>query len=285
MGSLTQAVAKAARGFGAEILTNAEVTVITTQDGGATGVVLANGDQISARVLISAVDMRTTFLKLVDPYYLEQIFVKHVQNIKYRGTLARLHFALDELPTFASVNGSAEQLLGGHIQIAPTMRYLQDAFDPVKYGTYSERPYLDIQIPSLTDSSLAPEGKHLMSVSVKYMPYHLQGGDWNELREKLSQLVIKSIVEYAPDFQQTIQQYHVITPLDMETIYNLPEGNMVHGEMTLDQSLWMRPIPGYGQYRGPLTGLYLCSTATHPGGGVTGINGKNAAREVLKGWK
>jgi phytoene dehydrogenase-like protein len=284
MGSLTQAIAKAATGFGVEILTNTEVAEITTQEGAVTGVLLANGDQIKAKAVVSATDMWTTFLKLLDPYYLDQMFVKHVQNIKHRGTLARVHFALDTLPSFTALNGDAQQLLSGHVQIAPTMRYLQDAFDPAKYGRYPEKPYLDIQVPSLTDPTLAPDGKHLMSVSVKYVPYHLKEGNWDELREELGQLAIQTISEYAPDFQEVVQQSRVITPLDMENVYGLPEGNPTHGEMTLDQFLWMRPIPGYGQYRGPLKGLYLCSSATHPGGGVTGINGKNAVREVLKDW-
>ncbi len=282
MGSLTQAIAKSASGFGVDIRTNSEVAEIITKDDAATGVVLVDGDQITANTIISATDLRTTFLKLLDPYYLDQMFVKHVQNIKYRGTLARVHFALDQLPTFTALNGDAKQLLSGHVQIAPTMKYIQDAFDPAKYGQYSEQPYLDIQIPTLTDPSLAPEGKQLMSVSVKYMPYHLRQGNWNELRDELGELVMQTIAEYAPDFPKVVQESRIITPLDMETAYGLPEGNLVHGEMTLDQFLWMRPVPGYGQYRGPLAGLYLCSTATHPGGGVTGINGKNAAREVLK---
>ncbi|MFQ5943326.1 MAG: phytoene desaturase family protein [Anaerolineales bacterium] len=284
MGSLAQAIAKAAEGFGVEVLTNTEVIEITRQDDDATGIVLANGDQISAATIVTAVDMRTTFLKLVDPYYLDQMFVKHVQNIKYRGTLARVHFALDQLPDFTALNGDARQLLSGHVQIAPTMKYIQDAFDPAKYGRYTEQPYLDIQIPTLTDSSLAPEGKHIMSVSVKYMPYHLRRGNWNELRDMLGGLVMQTIAEYAPEFQKSVQRSQVITPLDLETVYSLPEGNPIHGAMTLDQFLWMRPVPGYGQYRSPLAGLYLCSSATHPGGGVTGINGKNAAREVLKDW-
>ncbi len=282
MGSLTQAIAKAARGLGVDVQTSTEVSEITSQNGDATGVVLANGDHISAKTIVSAVDMRTTFLELLDPYYLDQTFVKSVQNIKYRGTLARVHFALDQLPAFTALNGDTVQLLSGHVQIAPTMKYIQDAFDPSKYGKYPERPYLDVRIPTLTDPSLAPEGKHLMSVSAKYAPYHLQQGNWNELREELGQLVIQTLAEYAPNFQKNVRQYRVITPLDMEATYNLPEGNLVHGEMTLDQFLWMRPVPGYGQYRGPLAGLYFCSSATHPGGGVTGINGKNAAREVLK---
>jgi phytoene dehydrogenase-like protein len=285
MGSLTQALADAATNFGVEILTDSEVTTIITQGGRATGVSLANGDQISAMAVVSAADMRTTFLKMVDPYYLDQKFVKHVQNIKYRGTMARVHFALDALPKFTAANGDGQQLLSGHLQIAPTMTYIQKAYDPVKYGRYSEQPYLDIQIPTLTDSSLAPEGKQLMSVTVKYMPYHLRQADWNELRETLGQLVMQTISEYAPDFPGCIKHRRVITPLDMETIYNLPEGNLVHGEMTLDQFLWMRPVPGYARYRSPVGRLYLCSAATHPGGGVTGLNGKNAAREILKDWR
>ncbi|MCP4419870.1 MAG: NAD(P)/FAD-dependent oxidoreductase, partial [Chloroflexi bacterium] len=249
------------------------------------GITLENGDQVSAAVVVSATNMRTTFLKLVDPYYLDRIFVRHVQNIKYRGTMARVHFALNKLPNFTAVNGDASTQLSGHIQIAPTMTYLQKAFDPIKYGRYSKRPFLDIQIPTLTDNTLAPPNKHIMSVTVKYMPYHLREGNWNELRETIGQLVKDTITEYAPDFDACVQYCKVITPLDMETEYDLPEGNPVHGEMTLNQFLWMRPIPGYAQYRGPIDNLYLCGAATHPGGGITGINGKNAAREILKDWK
>jgi phytoene dehydrogenase-like protein len=285
MGSLTQALGGAVKSFGAEILTNSEVTKIVTRNGQAVGVELTNGDQISAAAVVSAADMRKTFLELVEPYYLDQKFLKHVQNIKYRGTMARVHFALSKLPNFTAINGDEEQLLSGRVQIAPSMTYLQKAFDPVKYGRYSNQPYLDIQIPTLTDSSLAPEGKHLMSATVKYMPYHLRQGDWNELRDTLGQLVIDTIAEYAPDFSQCIEHTRVITPLDLESIYHLPEGNLAHGEMTLDQFLWMRPVPGYAQYRAPVENLYLCSAATHPGGGITGANGRNAAREILKDWK
>jgi len=246
---------------------------------------MSNGDQLSSAVVVSAADMRTTFLELVDPYYLNQRFVKHVQNIKYRGTTARVHFGLNELPEFTSANGSGKQLLVGHIQLGPTMTYLQKAYDPVKYGRYSQNPYLDIHIPTVNDPSLAPEGKHLMSATVKYMPYTLKEGGWDELRETLGQLVTDTIAQYAPGFAQSIDHVNIVTPLDMESNYFLPEGNLAHGEMTLDQFLWMRPIPGYGQYRAPVGSLYMCSAATHPGGGVTGINGKNAAREILKDWK
>jgi len=284
MGSLTGALADAATSFGAEILTNCPVAKIIIQDGQTKGVEMSNGDQLTSAAVVSAVDMRTTFLELVDPYFLNQRFVKHVQNIKYRGTMARVHFVLNKLPEFTAANGSGSQLLSGHVQIAPTMTYLQKAYDPVKYGNYSQDPYLDIHIPTLTDATLASEGKHLMSVTVKYMPYLLREGDWDELRETLGQLVIDTISEYAPGFSQCIDNVHILTPLDMEIDYFLPEGNLSHGEMTLDQFLWMRPVPGYGQYRAPVGNLYLCSAATHPGGGVTGVNGKNAAREIIKDW-
>jgi phytoene dehydrogenase-like protein len=285
MGALTKSLANAARGFGAEIMTNSEVAEIVTQRGHAIGITLANGDRITAAAVVSAVDTRTTFLKLIDPYFLDQKIVKHVQNIKYRGTMARVHYALDELPSFTAVGADEQQLISGTVQIAPTMSYLQKAYDPVKYGRYSKRPYLDIQIPTLTDSTLAPEGKHCMSVTVKYIPFHLHEGDGNEMRGVIRQLVTDTISEYAPDFDRCVNQCKVITSIDMETVYNLPEGNPFHGEMTLDQILWMRPIPGYAQYRTPVNNLYLCSAATHPGGGVTGINGKNSSREILNGLK
>ncbi len=284
IGCLTQALANAARSLGVEILTNSEVTKIITQNGQATGLLSANGDQLSAAIIVSAADMRTTFLKLLGPDNPDEIFVKQVSNIKYRGTMARLHFVLDKLPTFRALNSNnnALQHLSGHIQIAPTLTYIQKAYDPVKYGRYSARPYLDIRIPTLTDSSLVPAGKQIMSVTVKYIPYHLRQGNWNELRDALAQLVMETITQYAPDFPQCAPQSHVITPLELETTYNLPEGNLLHGEMSLDQFLWMRPIPGYAQYRSPIDGLYLCGSATHPGGCITGLNGRNAAREILR---
>ena len=285
MGTLTQALAMAAKSLGADIRTNAEVIRINIQDEKAVGVTLANGDLISAKVVISATDARTTFLNLVDPYYLDPKFIRHVNNIKYQGTMARVHFALDTLPKFSGLNERTEQLLSGHIQIAPTVTYIQKAYDPIKYGSYSKQPYLDIQIPTLSDSSLAPEGNHTMSVTVKYMPYKLSEGHWDELRETIGQLVINTLSEYAPDFDRSIRHYKVITPLDMEQVYNLPEGNPSHGEMTMNQFMWMRPIPGYAQYSAPIDGLYLCSAATHPGGGVTGIGGRNASRQILKNLK
>jgi phytoene dehydrogenase-like protein len=282
MGALSEALANAAKMMGVEIKTNSLVEKIIFDNGTATGIELNNGDQYQAKTVVSATNMNTTFLKLIDPYYLDQRFVKHLKNIKYRGTTARVHFVLDDLPSLQGLNGNVQNLLSGHIQISPTITYIQKAFDPVKYGRYSENPYLDIYIPTITDPSLSFDGAHLMSVTVKYMPYHLREGDWESLREDLAKLVINKIGEYAPGFKNLIKNQKVITPLDLEHDYDLPEGNYMHGEMTLDQFMWMRPIPGYGQYRSPIKNLYLCSAATHPGGGITGINGKNAAREILK---
>jgi phytoene dehydrogenase-like protein len=285
MGALALSLASAARSLGADIRTNAEVTEIVTQNGVAVGIRLANGDLISAAAVVSAVDIRTTFFNLIDPYFLDQKIVKHIQNVKYRGTMARIHYALDQIPRFIAAGADSQQLISGTVQIAPSMTYLQKAYDPVKYGQYSTQPYLDIQIPTLTDVTLAPEGKHCMSVTLKYMPFHLGEGEWNEMRGTIQRLVTDTISEYAPSFDASVQHCKVITPMDMETVYNLPEGNPYHGEMTLDQILWMRPIPGYAQYRTPVNNLYLCSAATHPGGGVTGINGRNSSREIIKGLK
>jgi phytoene dehydrogenase-like protein len=282
MGALSVALAIAAKALGVEVHTSAPVKRIIINEGVATAVELENGDQYSARTIVSAVNMNTTFMKLSDTYYLDQQFVKHLQNIKYRGTTARVHFVLGGLPGFQGLNGDAQNLLSGHIQISPTMTYLQKAYDPIKYGRFSENPYLDIFIPTLTDPSLRTNSDHIMSVTVKYMPYHLREGDWDSLQEEIAKVVIGKIEEYAPGFEKLIIHLKVITPLDLERDYDLPEGNYVQGEMTLDQFLWMRPVPGYAQYQSPIKNLYLCSAATHPGGGVTGINGKNASREILK---
>ena len=285
MGALTQALASSAQSHGAEILTSSEVASINMHDGRVSGVTLENGDQIPAEIVISGADARTAFLKLVDPYYLDPKIASHVKAIKYRGTMARVHFTLSKLPKFSGINGSSEELLKGRIQISPSMEYIQRAYDPVKYGSYSPQPYLDMQIPTLTDPSLAPEGKHILSVSAKYMPYELREGSWDEQGETISQIVISTLKDYASDFEQSMQEFIVITPLDMEKVYGLPEGSPNHGEMTLDQFMWMRPIPGYAQYRAPIAGLYMCSASTHPGGGVTGLGGRNASRQVLRDLK
>ena len=281
-GALTAALAEASTYAGVRIRTDAEVSQIAQENGRAVGVVLADGDTVSARTIVSAIDMQSTFLQLIDPGQLDQTVMENVKKITYGGTMARVHFALDALPGFTGLDGNAQEVLSGHIQISPSIEYLQKAYDSVKYGQFSEHPYLDIRIPTLRDPSLAPDGRHVLSATVKYMPYHLRAGNWEGLRDSLGQLVTGAIAGVAPDFEQHIRHCRVITPQDMETGYNLPEGSLTHGDITLDQFLWMRPIPGFTKYRSPVKGLYLCSAATHPGAGLTGINGYNAARSVLK---
>jgi phytoene dehydrogenase-like protein len=295
MGGLTQAMARAARHYGVEIRTEAEVAEIMVDNGQTNGVRLANGQVITAAAIISNADPRTTFMKLVDPAYLDPFFVKQVQNIKYRGSGARVHLALKGLPMFTAltppffplergrIEGGVEYLRG-YVRIAPSLNYLEKAFDAAKYGQFARQPYLDVTIPSLADSSLAPAGQHVMSIYMQYAPYHLREGSWEECREALGEVVIDTLAQYAPNLKKSILHAKVLTPLDLETIYGLPEGNANHGEMTLDQFLYMRPVPGYAQYRAPIQGLYMCGAGTHPGGGVTGLPGYNAAREILKDW-
>lgn len=307
MGGLTQAIAGAARHYGAEIRTGAEVAEIIVERGQTNGVRLANGQVITAAAIISNADPRTTFMKLVDPAFLDPFFVKQTQNIKYRGSGARIHLALKELPQFTALTppfpplerGGIEggvEYLRGYIRIAPSLNYLEKAFDAAKYGQFARQPYLDVTIPSLLDPSLAPAGQHVMSIYMQYAPYCLRQGNgrlegwkvggWDdEQREALGDVVIDTLSQYAPNLRETIIQSKVLTPLDLEQIYGLPEGNPHHGEMTLDQFLYMRPVPGYAQYRAPIEGLYLCGAGTHPGGGVTGLPGYNAAREILKDWR
>jgi len=286
IGQLTKAMAETARGFGAEIRTDAEVKSINVENGKVTGVTLANGETLSAGVVVSGASPRTTFLELLNPRTLDVSFVRHAQNIKYRGSASRMHFALRGLPVFPALEGGETQgYLRGTVQIAPSIAYLQRAFDHTKYGRPSSAPYLDIVVPTVADPSLAPSGQHIMSVTVKYTPYALRDGDWASNADAVSKLVVDTICEYAPDFRALIVDQKLITPAELESVYGLPEGNLNHGEMTLDQFFHMRPIPGYARYRTPVEGVYVCGPGCHPGGGVTGLPGRNAAREILKDAK
>jgi phytoene dehydrogenase-like protein len=279
-------MADAARGFGAEIRTGAAVANISVEGDKVTGVQLEGGEQPTAPVVVSAADVRSTFHKLVKPSTLNASFMNHVDCIKYRGTGTRIHLALRGLPEFASLSGSdAAAQLRGPIQISPSLDYVEQAYDFTKYGEYAERPYLDMLIPSLSDPSLAPDGQHILSITAKFGPYRLEEGSWDERKEAFADVAIDTLAEYAPNIKDLIVQRAVISPQDLERTYGLPEGNPNHGEMTLDQFMHMRPIPGYARYRMPIGGLYLCSAGTHPGGGVTGIPGHNAAREILDDLK
>ncbi|MGI9590193.1 MAG: phytoene desaturase family protein [Myxococcota bacterium] len=285
MGALTSALAASARSLGAEIRTESPVARVELTQGRATGVLLESGEKLAANVVLSSAPPRTTFVELLEPRLLSATLVKHVGNIKYRGSAARLHLALSGLPEFTAAGTDGEERLRGAIQIAPSVNYLQRAYECTKYGEFSPRPFLDIRIPTLADPDLAPAGQHLMSITVKYAPYALGEGSWQERGEALAEATLDTLAEYAPKIRDQILQQQVLTPADLEATFGLPEGNGNHGEMTLDQFFHMRPIPGHARYSTPVDGLYLCGAGSHPGGGVTGIPGLNAAREVLKGGK
>ncbi len=283
VGVLSHALRDLARSCGVEIRTSAPVTRITVKNGRATGVVLANGDELEAERVISNADPRRTFLDLVDPLDLAPRFVRQVQNIKYRGACAKVNLALDTLPSFTCADAAH---LGGVVSISPSLDYLERAYDDAKYGEISREPYLEAVIPSLADPSMAPAGKHVMSILVQYAPYHLNDGMWDESRNsKLADRTVKTLAQYAPNLEQIVLARQVLSPRDLETDFGLTEGNIYHGEMTLDQLFFMRPIPGWARYRTPIENLYLCGAGTHPGGGVTARPGYNAARQILKDVK
>jgi phytoene dehydrogenase-like protein len=285
IGMLAQALARAAEQSGAEIRTGVEVANVVTKNGAATGVVLQNGEEIDASRVISDADVKRTFLNLVEPTYLDPHFLLQVRNIRSRGTVAKINLALDRLPSFRGLlNHDGPAHLGGIIHIGPTLDYLERAADDAKYGRFSKQPFLEITIPSIADATLAPAGKHVMSVWMQYAPYHLRRTNWNESRETLGDLVVNVIDEYAPGFKNTILHRQILTPLDLETIYGPTEGHLYHAELALDQIFFMRPIPGWSRYHTPIQNLYLCGSGTHPGGGITGRPGYFAAKEILKNW-
>ena len=288
MGQLAEALAAAARQSGADIRTGTGVAQIVLQSERAVGVLLETGEQISTRVIISNASPRHTFFQLVGADKLEVQFVREVKNIRYRGCLVRVILALDGLPRFTAMTsetGVEVQRLASRISICPDLDYLERAYDEAKYGNFSRQPYLDIAIPTILDPSLAPPGKHLMLINMQYAPYHLAEGDWDRKRDTLGKAVIETLETYAPGIRDLIIHSVVLTPLDLERRFGLPEGCIFHGQMGLDQLLFMRPVPGYGQYRTPIDNLFLCGAGTHPGGGVTGAPGYNAAREVIRELK
>ncbi|HZD55780.1 MAG TPA: NAD(P)/FAD-dependent oxidoreductase, partial [Anaerolineales bacterium] len=287
VGSLIGALANFVRQRNGEICTGQNVSRVVLDGDRATGVILESGEKILARAIVSNTDARHTFFDLVGPHHLDVRFVREVKNIKFRGSTARLNLVLSHLPEFSALAERRDSvdpvaLLSGHILVCPDLDYLERAYDDAKYGRISQKPVLDIVIPTILDDSLASNGHHLMSIDVRYTPYRLTGGDWQTQRKILLDRVVKTLTDYAPDLEQLILHQQVLTPRDFEVEYRLPEGSIYHGQMGLDQLLFMRPVPGYGRYRSPVENLYLCGAGTHPGGGVTGAPGYNAAREVLK---
>jgi phytoene dehydrogenase-like protein len=280
-GAVSTAIASAAKERGAEIRTEAPVAHIRTRNGRATGAVLANGDEIDASVVISSVDPHNTFLKILDSKALPSDFVEAVRRYKYRGSSGKVNLALEALPDFTCLPGAGPHLRGA-ISISPSVDYMEQAYDDAKYGRFSRRPYIDMVIPSLTDPSVAPPGKHVLSCFVQYAPYHLRSGSWDEQREAFGDTVIDTLADYAPNIRSIIRHRQVLTPLDLEREWGLTEGNIFQGELTLEQLFFLRPVPGWARYTTPVDRLYMCGSATHPGGGIMGAPGRNAAMRILK---
>jgi phytoene dehydrogenase-like protein len=285
-GAITQAMASAAKTAGAEIRTTAEVIEIRVQHGAATGVLLSTGEEINAKAVISNADPKRTLLKLTDPTHLSPDFVQKLQHYRGNGTVAKVNLALSGLPKFTALKNGDASALKGRIHIGNEIDYLERAFDESKYGKFSQQPYLEATIPSLTDSTLAPEGKHVMSVYMQYAPYKLKGGwedrNGEDQRKALGQTVVRTLAQYAPNLPELILTHKIITPHDLEEKYGLTGGQIFHGELALDQFFTMRPLLDWARYRTPIENLYLCGSGTHPGAGLTGGSGANAAREILK---
>ena len=276
VGALSNALAQAAEGAGVEIRRGAEVAQVRLDGDRATGVVLANGDEVLARRVVSALDPRRTFLGLVGPEALDPEFVWATQNIKLRGSVARINLAVDGLPGF---NGVPESARHGALVVSPSLNDLEKAYDATKYGRLSERPYLEVSVPTLADEGRAPSSKHIVSVHLQYAPFKGETAEWPD---RLLQLALTTLSDYAPNFAGRVEHSQVLTPRALEECYGVTEGSLSHGEMMLDQILFMRPLSGWAQHRTPIENLYLCGPGTHPGGGVSGASGRNAARQLLK---
>ena len=282
MGAVTQALAAVARRHGADIRTGCEVAQILVRDGRACGVVLATGGELRGKVSVSNLDPKRTFLSLIPPQLLDTEFLREIHAIKMDGVAMKINLALDGLPDFGGAQGvTPGPQHRATIHIGPSMDYIDDAWDDARRGKPSEKPFLEVTFPTVYDPSLAPDGKSIMSIFVQYTPYTLSQGSWDALKDAYANRVIETLAEYAPNIRNRIVHSHVLSPLDLERVFGLTGGDIFHGQMTLDRLFFMRPIPGWARYRTPLAGLYLCGSGTHPGGGIMGAPGYNAAREIL----
>ena len=285
-GAVSQACARAACGFGATVRTRADVTGITVENNRATGIVLNTGEEITARTVISNLDPHRTLMKLVGAEHLPDATVQALGRYKYRGSSGKVNLALSGLPDFTCRSGTGDHLRGD-IAIAPDVHYLEHAYDEAKYGTYSRRPFINMVIPSLTDPSLAPPGCHVMSCFIQYAPYELATGpsDWTKQRDAFGQTVVDTLEEYIPDLRNHILHMQVLTPLDLERTFGLTQGNIFHGELSLEQLLFQRPAWGLANYRTPVRNLWMCGAGTHPGGGIMGASGELAAKTWLRAYR
>jgi phytoene dehydrogenase-like protein len=257
------------------------VARIEVTDDRASAVILDGGERIEARVVVSAVDPKRTFLSLCDADHVPPEFLWRMKHYRSRGTLAKVNLALSALPTFA---GATREMLAGRVRLAPDLDYLERAFDHAKYGRFSTHPWIEFTIPSLGDSTLAPPGAHVLSAYAQFAPYTLRDAGWDECRDALGDTIIKTLSEYAPDLPSLIVERQILTPLDFERGWGLTGGQIFHGELSLDQFYTMRPLLGFGRYQTPINGLFLCGSGSHPGTGLTGGSGMNASREVLRSF-
>lgn len=284
LGSFARALGESAKQAGAEIRTDAEVQHIRMKDGAVNGVVLATGEEIPVEAVVSGVDPKRTFFRLVDPSQLDPTFANRLKNFRAKGNVAKVNLALGGLPGFSALDSSEDYIkaLSGRIHIGPEIDYLERAFDASKYGEFSKAPYLDVTIPTILDPSLAPDGGHVLSAYVQFAPYNLREGNWDSCRRELGHTVIRTLAMYAPNLPGLVEGVQIITPKDLETSYGFTGGHIFHGELALDQIFTMRPVLDWARYKTPIRGLFLCGSGTHPGTGLTGASGANAAREIIR---
>src|SRR5256714_5295714 len=283
-GAISNAIADAAREGGAEIRTQSPIAKLIVKNNRVQGVTLQNGDEIYADIVSSSVDPRHTFLHFIDEDQLPDEFLADIRRYKFRGSSGKVNIALDALPNFTCLPGPGAHLRGA-ISISPSIEYMERAYDDAKYGNFSRRPYIDMVIPSLTDPSVAPPGKHVLSCFVQYAPYKLAKGTWDDQRDAFGDTVVNTIAEHAPNIKKIIVGRQVLTPLDLEREFGLTQGNIFQGELSLEQLFFLRPVPGWAYYRTPVDNLYMCGSATHPGGGIMAAPGRIASQVILKDWK
>ena len=285
MGSITQALAAAGRKRGVEIRTSSPVAQIAVRNGRARSVVLEDGTEVRGRMILSNADPKRTFLKMLPSSDLPEDFLNAVRGIKMKGPCAKVNMVLDQEPRFTGTSPHATPLERTFYTLVPSLEFAERCYDIAKFGEIPEQLWVDCVVSSNADDSLAPPGKHILTCFVQYVPYHLRDGSWDDKRELLGDRVVKKIAEYAPNVAGAVVARQVLTPLDLERTYGLTEGNIFHGDLRLEQLFFMRPVPGFAQYRTPIDGLYLCGAGAHPGGGVTGAPGRNAAHQVMRDWK
>jgi phytoene dehydrogenase-like protein len=281
-GGIADAIARSAEASGVEIRCNAPVSQVIVKNGRATGVALENGDEIAGDVIVSSLDPKLTFLKMVDPKNLPSDLVEDIRRFNIRGSSGKVNLALDALPEFTCMPGPGRHLAGA-ISISPSLDYMEQAYDDAKHGDFSRKPYIDAILPSVIDPGMAPPGKHVMSCFVQYAPYRLREGEWtDEKREAFGDAVVNALSEYAPNLKNIILHRQVLSPLDIERTIGISQGNIFHGELSLSQLFFLRPAAGYAKYRTPIRSYYQCGSGTHPGGGILGAPGQLAALEILK---